>query len=284
MAVLSNTGIRAGASGATAVDDTYRVKRSARFNDDNIAYLNRTPATDGNKKKWTLSWWMKNTKTNDFRTIFMGLIDGNNRTQLSFDGAIGQGTAGDTLTLFDITGGTQTSIFQTDMKFRDPSAWYHCVLIVDVDNGTTADKVQLWVNGERETFSTYNAPTGDLWVNTANLHTIGQYGGATTNGPLAYDGYLADIHLIDGLAKAATDFAEADETTGQWVPKEYEGTYGTNGFHLAMDPANGGVNYSSAALGPFGDVSIPGSVAYNGDLTYNGSPTIIPATIGTSRT
>jgi hypothetical protein len=47
-----------------------------------------------------------------------------------------------------------------------------------------------------------------------------------------FDGYLADVYLIDGTAKAPTDFGEFDSSSGIWKPKEYEGTYGTNGFKL----------------------------------------------------
>ena len=43
MAVLNNTGIRAGASGAVGGDDAgYQVENSLRFNDDDSAYLNKT--------------------------------------------------------------------------------------------------------------------------------------------------------------------------------------------------------------------------------------------------
>ena len=57
MAVLSNTGIRAGASGPGA--DPYIVKRSARFNDDDSAYLNKTFSSAGNRILWTFSTWIK---------------------------------------------------------------------------------------------------------------------------------------------------------------------------------------------------------------------------------
>ena len=40
MAVLSNTGIRAGASAVVAGDDSYRVKRSTTFNSGDSSYLN----------------------------------------------------------------------------------------------------------------------------------------------------------------------------------------------------------------------------------------------------
>jgi hypothetical protein len=56
--------------------------------------------------------------------------------------------------------------------------------------------------------------------------------GATPTPAEYFNGYLADIHFIDGQALDPTSFGEFDATTGVWVPIEYTGTYGTNGFHL----------------------------------------------------
>jgi hypothetical protein len=46
------------------------------------------------------------------------------------------------------------------------------------------------------------------------------------------NGYLADVHFIDGQALTPSSFTETNATTGQLVPKAYTGSYGTNGFRL----------------------------------------------------
>jgi len=71
-------------------------------------------------------------------------------------------------------------------------------------------------------------------------HAIGAY---ANNYNDFFDGYLAEFISIDGQALAATDFGEYD-TNNVWQPKEYAGTYGTNGFHLGFSD-----NSSNAALG-----------------------------------
>ena len=43
---------------------------------------------------------------------------------------------------------------------------------------------------------------------------------------------MADVHFIDGQALVPTYFAHTHPSTGRWSPKRYQGTYGTNGFHL----------------------------------------------------
>ena len=45
-------------------------------------------------------------------------------------------------------------------------------------------------------------------------------------------GYLAEFNFIDGQALDSSSFGFTDPQTGIWMPKRYEGTYGTNGFYL----------------------------------------------------
>ena len=57
MAVLSNTGIRAGASAAGG--GGYQIEKSVRFESDDAACLKRTPSSSGDRQKWTISFWFK---------------------------------------------------------------------------------------------------------------------------------------------------------------------------------------------------------------------------------
>jgi len=57
------------------------------------------------------------------------------------------------------------------------------------------------------------------------------------------DGYLSDVHFIDGQALDPSRFGKQD-ADGVWQPISYTGTYGTNGFHLDFSD-----NSTAAALG-----------------------------------
>jgi hypothetical protein len=119
----------------------------------------------------------------------------------------------------------------TTQVFRDPSAWYHVVVAFDSTQATDTNRVKIYVNGVQvSSFSTASYPSQNLdgYVNDTGLHNLGTYGYTSTN---RFDGYLADIHFIDGQALAPTSFGEFDDN-GIWQPKAYTGTYGTNGFHL----------------------------------------------------
>jgi hypothetical protein len=121
------------------------------------------------------------------------------------------------------------------MLFRDTSAWYHLVVAVDTTDGTSTNRVKVYVNGEQISLTgTY--PTSSLvtyGINTSSL--LMDIGGTTTAGGTfrGFCGYLAEIHHIDGSQLAPTDFGETDEDSGIWKPKQVSGlTYGTNGFYL----------------------------------------------------
>ena len=43
---------------------------------------------------------------------------------------------------------------------------------------------------------------------------------------------MTEVYFIDGQALTPSSFGETNAATGQWIPKEYEGTYGNNGCHL----------------------------------------------------
>lgn len=89
----------------------------------------------------------------------------------------------------------------TTAVYRDPSHWLH---LYASDNG-------LYINGVK---------MGD--VSTGTLSNITVFDG--------FDGYAANIILIDGITVPVTAFGEFVYNT--WVPKRYTGSYGTNGFHL----------------------------------------------------
>ncbi len=218
MPVFNN--MLAGASGGGA-GAGYEIERSLRFNSGDSAYLNRTPSAAGNRESWTWSGWVKQSSLATSRQCLFGAYGANSDTDfldIGFDGN-------------SIYATVNSVASQGTAKFRDPSAWFHYFVRYDGSN------LKWFINGvETHTW----ARTGNLAVNGAFAHQIGRSPGG---GGRYFDGYLADVHFIDGQALAPTDFGETDDN-GVWQPKKFAGTYGTNGFHL--DFAD---NSSNAALG-----------------------------------
>jgi hypothetical protein len=191
----------------------YEIERSLRFNSSDSAYLGATFGTPTDQDVFTLSMWVKRSALGSTQHLF----------GVSTNHSFGF-TSGDALNL--TFGGS--SALTTTALFRDPSAWYH---IMWVQNGTAHT---LYVNDTSVGTATATSNT----FNTAVAHQIGA--GNTAN---FFNGYLADIHFIDGQALDPSNFGEFD-TNGVWQPKAYAGSYGTNGFHLPFSD-----NSTAAALG-----------------------------------
>ena len=206
----------------------YEVERSLRLNDGDSAYLSRTPSSTSNRKTWTFSAWVKrsNITTGAFQTLFSA----NNSSNYGLYGTYIWFTTTDTLAI-SINSGIY--YLQTNAVFRDVSAWYHLVVNIDTTQATSSNRMKIYVNGVQETsFATTTYPTQNLdsSVNLNQQHTIG--GRRYTSIDNYFDGYMAEINFIDGFQYDSSYFGKTDAVTGQWIPKKYTGSYGTNGFYL----------------------------------------------------
>jgi hypothetical protein len=121
---------------------------------------------------------------------------------------------------------------------RDPTAWYHVVVAVDTSNATAQNRVRVYINNSEIT--TWDTNTS-VTLNSANAinSAVANYIGNNQGSVQYFDGYLAEVNFIDGQQLTPSSFGSTDATTGQWIPKKYSSTYGTNGFYL---------NFSDIAL------------------------------------
>jgi hypothetical protein len=204
----------------------YEIGQSLRFNDDDSAYLSRTPASAGNRKTWTWSGWLKPGALGTTRRLFMGsqgpTISSTGDTSFLLD-------ANDQFIFQQDNAGT--AIFKTNAVFRDPSAWYHFVAVWNSTDATATDRFKVYVNGIRQAGTYTGAFTLNLdgAINSTNFHALGIW--QATIQP--FDGYMAEVNFIDGSALDPTSFGEFK--SGIWVPKAYSGSYGTNGFYLTFE-------------------------------------------------
>ena len=224
--------------GASAAED-YEIEKSLRFNDNDSAYLNRTLAA-GTQTKWTFSCWIKLGQVkNSFHAIFSGFTGSTDQYNM-----IGLDASNRVVfvTQDEGSGGVMNVISSTVL--RDTSAWYHIVTTYDSAQATAANRVKGYINGVQCTsFSTETYPAQDKasYINSNNQHNIGKRWMAAY-----YDGYMADVHFCDNQAYAASSFGKTDGVTGQWIPKKFSGSYGTNGFKLDFSDIS---NTTAATLG-----------------------------------
>lgn len=209
----------------------YTMTRSLRFRASASAYLNRTPAAGSGRTTWTWSGWVKR-----------GAMTGTNYTLLRTNNVSSAelyfrfNTTTDKLAFATYEAGGASNNFGivTTQVFRDPSAWYHIVLVWDTTNVTASNRIRLYINGVQVTaFDSATYPTlnyAGLWNNSSFIN----YQGFDPSG-WYFDGYMAEINHIDGQALTPASFGETNALTGVWQPKPYVGTYGTNGFYLDFE-------------------------------------------------
>ena len=238
MNVFTNSAL-AGASGQSS-GGGYQIERSLRFNSADSAKLTRTPSTAGNRKTWTWSGWVKRSGSGSNLGARSFIFS--NLNSAGVIGLLCEFLSGNAIRVLDYNNATQSQKITTRL-FQDTFAWYHIVIAYDSTNATAGDRLRIYVNGIRETdFSSSTDPTlnADSMLNTTALTAVG-WGGASTH---ASNGYMAEIHFIDGQALAASDFGNYDDNN-VWQPKAYSGgSYGTNGYYLDFSD-----NSSAAALG-----------------------------------
>ena len=186
----------------------YQISRSLRFNSADSAYLSRTFTTPTTQGTFTFAAWIKRAELGTTQNLFgvstnhsLGFTSGN-ALNLTFAGS---------------------SALTTTALFRDPSAWYH---IVWTQSGTSHT---LYVNN----VSVGTATATSSVFNTAVAHQIG-----AANTANYFNGYLADIHFIDGQALTPSSFTTTDANSNL-QPIAYTGSYGTNGFRLPFSDNSG---------------------------------------------
>ena len=234
---------------ATAVAG-YDVANSCRF-DGSSASMSITPGSNMNLDRWTWSGWIKRSGLGVVQSIFSCDNATTDTTELAFD-------ANDKLNFLNLVSSVIKGKKITTRVFRDVSAWYNIIVVWDSGNATAGDRIKIYVNGVRETvFDTSADPdqnTDSSFGESGQATLIGVFVGEASR---FFNGYMAEVVLIDGTAYAASDFGEFDEDSPTiWKPIDVSGlTFGTHGFYLDFEAsdnlgndANGGTDLTEVNL------------------------------------
>ncbi len=218
------------------------IERSLKFNRGDAPYLQATLG-DGNEDKWTWSGWVKKTVNGQHQNLFSSGSDAV-YTHINFDN--------NDRIRFQNWHSAQKGTKITTRKIRDLSSWMHIVVIWDSGNATADDRMRIYVNGTRETTfddSTNPDQNQDSVINGNSLggstygegkHFIGKFADTSDNSGT----YKTEINFVDGYAYDPSYFGFTESQTGAWMPKRYEGVYGSNGFRLDFSD-----NSSTSTLG-----------------------------------
>ena len=197
------------------------IEKSLRFNGQNettAPQLRRTGTTTSSS--FSIAMWAKLSRVSDQYKMFFSIGQENDANAAWVAVQDGQNMG------FQGGNGTYTTITRV---FRDPTSWFHFLISVNSNNFT------VYIDGT-------SVQTGTM--RSLDTSTNGIRIGANYGSYYPWNGYLADVYLIDGQAKAPTDFGYTESQTGIWRPKKYTGTFGTGGAHLEFKDSS-----SVAALG-----------------------------------
>ena len=242
--------------------------QSLRFDGTRATTLYRDIAQAGNRKIATYAFWLKFDATDTSFTVFSKGDGGG--VQTSFDISIDSSR----LRARFFESDSQTGLIRTNRLLRDSSAWYHIVVAIDVSQGTSSDRVKLYINGTQETSlesSSYPSDSNTV-IGNNSAHTrerIGDSqmsyfpntatGGSSSN---RLNGYLCDFHHVDGQQLTPSSFGEFKN--GVWIAKDYTGNHGDNGFRLEFKQTGDGQSTaSSSTIGADTGVDGSGSATNN---------------------
>ena len=228
----------------TAAAAAFDIDNSCRFDNTNTSipdslYWDNSGNTATNEKIFTLSFWVKMTPN--------PTLESGSANNMILVGSQESGGDGESINMTRNSAGDATLNFKlnwleegvghtnaTARQFRDHSAWYHLMFVTDTTDGTAGDRQRFYVNGVRETFTGYNySQNATPRSFNGGIHRIGSGGVNNSQNNRGYQGYMAEMHFVDGTAQAVGDFGETDSDSGIWKPKKTSGiTYGTNGWYL----------------------------------------------------
>ena len=225
-------------TGALPVQSTgYDIDNSIKFETDNSEYLKAEGRGQGNQQTWTWSCWVKRTEV-DNGVVAQYLMSAGSDGKLSIYFRDDSSYPDDRIFLYIDEGNSLKWIGQVNQSFRDTSAWYHIVLAVDSTDSTAADRTKIYVNGVQQTI-TFNSTLNQ------NVSTrVGDSGGklsigAKMDGSYGFNGYMAEVVLVDGSALGPTSFGEFDDDTAIWKPKDVSSlSLGTHGFYMNFDDSS----------------------------------------------
>jgi len=218
--------------GASGQESGFDIEQSIRFDWDAGPYLRKADyGSAGNRKTYTVSFWMRigqknDPPDNDYGWIF-GVVDGSGQqTDIRIH-------TGNQIRSYSHAGSHDVISTAT---FDNPDDYYHIVFRYDTTQSTASDRIRLYVNGSASGFSSASYPSQDgqgyIGNHTSSTYTIG----AVTGGYQKFDGYLSEFNYVDGLSLGPDEFGETVDSV--WVPKKYGGSYGVTGFRITGSNAS----------------------------------------------
>jgi len=221
------------ASGAQVIDGSLDLDGAQQ------QYLSRDPSTAGNQMTFTYAGWFERSDFGN-EVILFGADEDNTNVH---NWCVLRIEATPQMTFINNNSNSTGVTLKTSQYFRD-TGWYHVVLAVDTTDGTSSNRVKLYINGEQVkdfATSTYPAQNYQTQINSTNYQWVGREARG-----YYYRGKMSQVYLIDGKQLEPTEFGYTDPLTNTWRPKKFE----------SPTSPNNGKTWSSGITGTSGGASV----------------------------
>ena len=283
---IINTPTADTASGVWSLDSQYQAQttgtwppipaiglNSARFNSGSSDSLTRTTSENGtSNQKFTMSLWIKKSSTDSAVRRLIELYN----TSAYYVSFRFRDDSSSRLDFYSESNGASVNL-RTNRSFRDVSAWYHLMMVVDTTLATADDRMKMYVNGVQETsFALRTNPSLNENLNFNNSGD-GQYiaRAVGTETDRMFNGYMSDVNFVDGQALDPTSFGVSN-SNGVWTPiPPTVSSYGTNGFRFKFENS-ANLGEDSSPNGNNFTVNNLTSVDQSGDYPVNNFSTMNP--------
>ena len=223
--------------------DQATVSNSCIFNRADNATMTRTPSSAGTRTKFTVSVWVKlGSNFGTRRFIFYAAASGNNFSGVEI-------SDNNSLRMYasDGSGASVDLDLESSRTLEDASKWYHLLAVFDSTQSTASDRAKMYIDGDQITSfstSTFNLAQDFEFQGTNNvLNIIGGWDSSVGGSPATYafDGYMAEMNMVDGQALLPASFGITDTSTGRWIPKTVE-PFPTTTTDIAVTVVSSGGN------------------------------------------
>jgi hypothetical protein len=201
--------------------DNGTIPNSLIFNRADNATMTRTPSSAGTRTKFTVSVWVKlGSNFGTRRFIFYAAASGNNFSGIEI-------SSNNRFRMYASDGSGSIDLdLEATRTLEDTSKWYHLLAVFDSTQSTASDRAKMYIDGDQVTTfstSTFNLVQDFEFQGTNNvLNVVGGWDSSLGGSPATYafDGYMAEMNMVDGSALTPASFGVTDTSTGRWIPAQ----------------------------------------------------------------
>ena len=193
-------------------------------------YLTRTNATEGNRRTWTFSGWVKRTRRDNSQTYTVINYAYTATASSGIEFGSPANTGYDNKIRFNsFSSGNNMDLWSAG-EYTNTDGWYHIMQVYDSTQSTDSNRVKMYINGEHITDWAAASYPANRWPSQwaegpfcddgTPGGFIGAYHWSGNDSQWMGTFYASEFYLLDGQALGPENFGYTDPKTNTWRPKK----------------------------------------------------------------